>query len=95
MELATQYNFVAEELFTVLESLKVRVKKQVRDGSSNSVWSSWKKPVQAKWQNFRAVLKEAWKDDQIRALEEKLDKFRQQLVIHILVALRLVCLLAK
>ena len=90
LNLAEQCSIVAAELFAVLNSLKVQVTVQVRSDNSIPGWSSWKKtrPVQAKWQNFRAALKEVWKDNEIRALEDRLDKFRQQLVLHILVALR-------
>jgi len=55
-----------------------------------STWASWKKaqPVQVKWRHFRIALRAAWKEDQIKGLEQRLEKFRHQLVFRILVAFR-------
>jgi hypothetical protein len=41
-----------------------------------------------KWNSFRAALKTLWDEDKIEAIQKRLDRFRQELVVHILVSLR-------
>jgi hypothetical protein len=74
IQLARQCKDVASELFSALESLR-----------SPQFHSSRRRE---KWQNFRTALKTVWKEEHIRKLEERVDTFRQQLTIHILISLR-------
>ena len=41
-----------------------------------------------KWGNFRAALRSIWGDDKTEAIQKRLDRFRQELVLHILVSFR-------
>ena len=43
-----------------------------------------------KWKTFRAALKAVWTEDEIELLQRKLDAYRQELIINILLALRCV-----
>jgi len=42
----------------------------------------------SKWKSFRQALRTIWTREHIENLEKQLDRFRQQLVISILVSLR-------
>ena len=41
-----------------------------------------------RWNTFRAALKTVWSEDRIDSLQRNLDNYRQELIIHILLALR-------
>jgi len=97
LSLAEQCSVVANDLFTVLNSLEVQETKvyhnwKAEEGETTSLWGSWRKakaqPLLVKWPNFRSALKAVWKEDEVKALEQRLDMFRQQLVLRILVTLR-------
>ena len=97
LSLAGQCSLVATDLFTVLDSLEVQETKvyeswKVQEDEPTSLWGSWRKTktqhLLVKWPNFRSALKAVWKEDEVKALEHRLDMFRQQLVLRILVTLR-------
>jgi hypothetical protein len=93
--LAEQCRDVANELFAVLEPLKVYAKsKDIELKAESKSKDRWYKrtssfPVEwYGWQNFRTALRTVWKEDQIKLLENKVDAFRQQLILRILVSFR-------
>ena len=68
---------VAEQLLDALGNLKARSGK-----------TKTKRHKQSQWQSFRQALRILWCEDDICALEKRLDRFRQQMVFIILGALR-------
>jgi hypothetical protein len=48
---------------------------------------------QQKWKNFRQALLAVWRTEKIEALERRLDRFRQQLILRLLESLRSVPML--
>lgn len=48
-----------------------------------------------KWDSFRKLLKNAWQEDKIQALEARLERYRQQMVVNVLHSLRQVHLLPR
>ena len=77
---ASQSELMLQQLATqcrdvCLELLQVLNKLQVHDG-------------RGKWKSFPKALASIWSERQINALHKKLDSFRQQLVLHLLIALR-------
>jgi len=87
--LAEQCRDVATELFTVLESLKIHAHAKVAEEVKGSRWGKSKEKWYG-WQNFRTALRTVWKEDKIKELENRVDAFRQQLVLRILVSFRYV-----
>jgi hypothetical protein len=87
LNLAEQCRDVAAELFVALESLKLRARErsEAKTAGRKAKTERWQG-----WENFRTALKIVWKEDEIKLLEEKVDAFRQQLVVRILVSLRYV-----
>jgi len=43
-----------------------------------------------KWNSFRTALKALWSEDKIDSIQQRLNKLRQELVVHILVSFRYV-----
>jgi hypothetical protein len=68
---------VAEQLLSALDKLKTRSGKKKAE-----------KHKQSQWQSFRQALRILWREDEICALEKRLDRFRQQMVFIILGTLR-------
>jgi DNA topoisomerase VI subunit B len=68
---------VAEQLLDALGKLKTRSGKKKAE-----------KHKQSQWQSFRQALRILWREDEICALEKRLDRFRQQMVFIILGTLR-------
>jgi uncharacterized protein Yka (UPF0111/DUF47 family) len=74
MQLAERCKDIASELFSALDSLKSHREHYGRK--------------REKWQNFRIALKTVWKEEHIRRLEGRVDAFRGQLTMRILISLR-------
>ena len=77
---ASQSDLMLQQLATqcrdvCLELLQVLNKLQVHDG-------------RGKWKSFYKALASVWSERQINGLHKKLDSFRQQLILHLLMALR-------
>ena len=97
--LAGQCKDIATELFAVLKPLKVHAKaKEAEINAEMKKKETWYRlksetsfPVHWHgWQNFRIALRTLWKEDQIKTLEDKVNTFRQQLILRVLVSFRYV-----
>jgi hypothetical protein len=88
VELAGKCAEVASELLSTLEALSLR-EEPVKSQGNKGTRLERRKPA---WRDFRTALKTVWSEDKIIALEKRVDSFRQQLVLRILVSFRYVSL---
>ena len=81
--LAGQCEEIATELLTTLSTLRRKKESIPKIGHTPEA-------LRVLWGNFRTALKTIWKEDKILELEKRVESFRQQLVLRILVSLRFV-----
>ena len=70
--LAEQCRGICDELFGVLERLKIQ------DESGKII----------KWKSVNAAIKTVWKKEHIQQLQKRMDDIRQELIIHVLTTFR-------
>jgi hypothetical protein len=67
---------LAKECLAVTDELEKTLKKVIKGGKTS------------KWRSFRQALLSVWHKDQIDGLEKRLGRFREQLIIRLLISLR-------